>query len=498
MNTMQVKRQDFNSTSAAIEEIFEYLRSAISENHRIDQIERRLFDLFLAAGRASLEDIIIAAGDGDQGQQIESDDGQKLKRSADKRSRTYRSIFGSLKITRFVYSVGEKTKALVKPVDQRLGLPSDETSYVLEDWLSNLNVDLPFEAVSQWLKKVFKIDVSSKTGHRRIAKLGQYAEDFNEQRDPVSAHQEAAILVAQVDGKGLPIRSSFESRVEQDLGIKACKRPEHKNNYPKSSRRYQPGDKTKQRVMAGAFYSITPNPRTAAGVLSGEASKESPVNKRLWAELNLIVDDEISRGSVRVFESLLEERKQRDPEGTKPLICLMDGDRHLWKLQATYLPEAVGILDLYHVMEKLWLAAHCFYRDASIDAEHWVQRQLKLLLENKVDSVRGLIQRALNQKGLSKTKREQLKSVHRYFTEHRLRMQYGEYLKAGYPIGSGVIEGACKHIVGDRMCCTGMSWEYEGAQPMLDMRVTKLNAEWGSFINFRIETEQKQLYSQVA
>ena len=96
------------------------------------------------------------------------------------------------------------------------------------------------------------------------------------------------------------------------------------------------------------------------------------------------------------------------------------------------------------------------------------------------------------------TQRKQIQSVYRYLTTNRDRMWYGDYLAAGYPIGSGVIEGACKHVIGDRMCGAGMSWETEGAQPMLDLRVTKLNDQWDDLIKYRIRTEQEQLYNTAA
>ena len=176
----------------------------------------------------------------------------------------------------------------------------------------------------------------------------------------------------------------------------------------------------------------------------------------------------------------------------------MDGDRHLWSLQREYLPNAIGILDLFHVMEYLWLAAHCFHREASLEAEAWVDRHLKMLLENKVDCVRGLLMRAINQNKLNKTKLDHLKKSHRYFTTNRAWMQYRDYLAAGYPIASGVIEGACKHVIGDRMCRTGMRWEFEGAQPMLALRVAKLNQQWAKFIKYRIQAEQQLLYQAAA
>jgi hypothetical protein len=251
--------------------------------------------------------------------------------------------------------------------------------------------------------------------------------------------------------------------------------------------------------MAGAFYSIAANVRSPEDVLQGQSPTEAKItNKRLWAEMNLIGHEEVSRGAERVFESLAEEYAERDPKRKKTLVCLMDGDRHLWSLQQQHLPEAIEILDLFHVIEKLWLAAHCFHREASLEAERWVGRHLEMLLENKVDSVRGLLQRAINKKSLNSTKLEHLRSVYRYFSINRQRMQYGDYLAAGYPIGSGVIEGACKHVIGDRMCGTGMRWEFEGAQPMLDLRVTKLNEEWDELIAYRIRTEQERIYNVAA
>lgn len=286
----------------------------------------------------------------------------------------------------------------------------------------------------------------------------------------------------------------IEQRAHDELGIPLPRRPTPQKDYPKSKYCHVLGDRKTQRAIAGAFYSIETNVRTVQDVLQGQS--QVPIsNKRLWAEMNLIGQDEVSRGVQRVFESLAAERTQRDPQGKKTLVCLMDGDRHLWSLQQEYFPDAIAVLDLFHVMEYLWLASHCFHRESSLEAERWVGRHLNMLLENKVDCVRGLLQRAINGKSLNKTKLEHLAKVYRYFSTNRERMQYGDYLAAGYPIGSGVIEGACKHVIGDRMCGTGMRWEAEGAQPMLDLRVTKLNGEWDDFISYRIRAEQDLLYN---
>ena len=478
---------------SASQQIVNRIQRAHANSEPLDKLERDLVTEVMNLGHACLQDFIDAAGDGDSGEQMTTG-GQVIGRSQQKHRRVYRSVFGDFEIERYVYCRREKTKALAKPLDQKLGLPADEVSYVLEDWLGNLSVDIPFETATAWLKKTLGIDVKSSLAHRRVGKLGDYVEDFNEQREAVQAEDEKEILVALADGKGVPSRSSFEQRAHDELGIPLPRRPTPQKDYPKSKYCHVLGDRKTQRAIAGAFYSIETNVRTVQDVLQGQS--QVPIsNKRLWAEMNLIGQEEVSRGVQRVFESLAAERTQRDPQGKKTLVCLMDGDRHLWSLQQEYFPDAIAVLDLFHVMEYLWLASHCFHRESSLEAERWVERHLNMLLENKVDCVRGLLQRAINGKSLNKTKLEHLAKVYRDFSTNRERMQYGDYLAAGYPIGSGVIEGACKHVIGDRMCGTGMRWEAEGAQPMLDLRVTKLNGEWDDFISYRIRAEQDLLYN---
>ncbi len=85
-----------------------------------------------------------------------------------------------------------------------------------------------------------------------------------------------------------------------------------------------------------------------------------------------------------------------------------------------------------------------------------------------------------------------------YYANNRRHMRYDEYLAAGYPIGSGVAEGACRHVVKDRLEQTGMRWTVAGAQAMLHLRATYLNGQWNDFLNYRIETEQTKLYRRSA
>ena len=130
-------------------------------------------------------------------------------------------------------------------------------------------------------------------------------------------------------------------------------------------------------------------------------------------------------------------------------------------------------------------------------AHQWVEERLKRLLEGKVDAViRGLRYQA-TQRGLKGEKRKTVRGAAEYFERNRDRMKYDEYLAAGYPIGSGVVEGACRHLVKDRMERTGMRWLPSGAQAMLDLRATYLNGEWNAFWNFHVTQENERLYGKI-
>ena len=185
----------------------------------------------------------------------------------------------------------------------------------------------------------------------------------------------------------------------------------------------------------------------------------------------------------------------RNRKQAKQLVCLMDAQRSFRKLFGRF-EKVTPILDIYHVIERLWNAAHCFHPDCSLEAEQFVDRYLQMVLEGKAGYVMGVFKRFA--KELTKLKRKNLEKVITYLTNNRIYMKYDEYLRAGYPIGSGVVEGACRHVVKDRMERTGMRWEAEGAQTVLNLRTIYINGDWDAFIKHRIQTEQTALHGSAA
>ncbi len=460
-----------------------FVEQAAEERQRVDEVERELFTQLLAVGQTLLRAFVDSQGDGDVGAELEEGD-RRLRRLNDSRTRRYLSIFGELLISRRVYTCREGQKIERVPLDERLGLPAGEFSYVLEDWQQRLCVKESFAEAVTSLRTLLGVAPIGRAAEQMNQRMAQDAEAFQLQLAPPPDDEEGEILVATADGKGVPMRRPVPEPVH--------------NSHPRRGK----GEKANKKKMAyvGAVYSIDRFVRTADDVLDEicrrerAADRPQPQHKQLWAEMTRVTAEESSPGRERVFIEMAVACHHRDPQREKTLVCLMDGEKALWEMAGGWLPRAVGILDLFHVLERLWQAAYCFHPERSPEAEAFVSHRLRMLLAGKVGYVIGVLRRLHDQQFLTTAKRKTLNAVITYYENNRQHMRYDEYLAQGYPIGSGVAEGACRHLVKDRMEGTGMRWTVHGAQAMLHLRAIYLNGDWKAYMNYRIETEQARLY----
>ena len=144
--------------------------------------------------------------------------------------------------------------------------------------------------------------------------------------------------------------------------------------------------------------------------------------------------------------------------------------------------------------DKPWKGAHVFHPEGSARAEDGVTQRLQMLLEGKVGYVIGGLKKMVTKQGLKGPRKKMLNRIITYFSRNVTRMRYDHYLAAGYPIGSGVAEGACRHLVKDRLERTGMRWTVEGAQAILDLRSTYLNGDWSAYWSYYTDAEHQRLY----
>jgi hypothetical protein len=471
------------------DEVVTLVSDGVREGMPIHEVELKVFRRLLGAGHAALQLLVDSLGDGDLGEEHQLPDGRTVKRSPDVQKRPYVSIFGELDIKRYVYLEREGQKIELAAVDARLGLPEGKFSYVLQDWDQSFAMEQPFAKVNQTVERILGLKQHVDSLEHTNRKMAQKVESFHFSQEAPPADEEGAILVETADGKGIPIRQSADAPAIHDHG-----------------RRKGPKPGRKRMATIGAVYSIDPFHRTPDEVVASlfrdprqkqpKRSRPRPCHKRMRAILNHTnaAGEEID-GRASVFRWISGEMAQRHAEG-KPIVCIMDGEQSLWSMRDAVQEDIsmVDVLDLLHVTPRLWDAASVFYSRDSAAAENFVKDRVLRILRGEVGSVIRGLRRMGTTHGLHGKKSTDLKTICGYFEKNRHRMRYDEYLAAGYPIASGVIEGACRHVVKDRLERTGMNWIREGAQAMLDLRCVYLTDQWDEFNVFRIETETKRLY----
>lgn len=498
---MMAAEHEFGKVYGLISELEQYIDAKAREGERADRVERKVFEYLLKLGLEFLSSFFRQAGVGDVGETLERD-GETLKR-LELSKRKYSSIFGVLEVERFVYAQRKKKKTYA-PLDSELGLPDGVHSYVLQDWLTRFCIKDSFGDSVESLRTLLGVKVSKRTAEQLNEDLGGYVDSYRESQ-PTKFAEEEEILTVSADGKGVPIRSTLEERngLPETAWQRFHRKKQERQAVGRAKRRLSRGQVRVRKQMAyvGAVFTIQPQIRTSSDVLDEVVMKSSkdrprPINKRVQAIMSNYREGERINGQEVLFADLAKQVRQRDPRSKKKLVCLMDGQRSLWEQQREYLPRAVPIIDIFHVSERLWEAAYCFHKQSSAEAEEMVCHYFKMLLDGKVDAVIRSLQ--ARKRSLTKAKKTTLDSVIKYYKNNRQYMKYDEYLRQGYPIGSGAIEGACRHLVKDRMERTGMRWEIDGAQAMLNTRSAHINDEWDDLIEFRIQKQQERLYAQTA
>ena len=467
----------------------DFVQQAARDGQRIDTVEREVFRQLLSLGHTLLSAFVADQGDGDLGPEVTTPEGHTARRLTERHDRRYVSIFGELVISRVVYGTREGQKIERVPLDGRLGLPEGDFSYVLEDWGQRLCLKESFAEAGQSLGMLLGLRLGTRALEQMNRAVAGDAPSFQDSLEPPPACEEGPLMVVTADGKGVPMR-----------------RPEEEDG-PRPHHRRTKGEKANKKRMAcvGAVYSIDPFVRRAEDiideVLRDKRSKDRPrpQHKHVWAELTREFEGEPPvTAKEGLFCHLTAELTARNLGHDRPVICLMDGERALWDAQAVYFPEAVGVLDLFHVLERLWAVAHCFHKEGSDESKEFVEQRLRDLLQGRVGYVISGLRRRLKAEKLSGQRRKVVASALEYLGNNKEHMRYDEYLARGYPIGSGVAEGACRHLVKDRMEQTGMRWTVAGAQAMLHVRALYLNDQWEEYLEHRVEREQARLYGRTA
>ena len=478
-----------------MQEMIGFLHSAFEQGQAAHEVEEGIWRGVLAMGRQAFGIFLELLGDGDEGEQVCLEDGRMVRRFSQLHQREYLSVFGSFELYRTVYGSREGQKIEHVPLDERLRLPAGKLSYLLQDWDQGLVVEMPFEKVSGTLERMLGFKQSVHTLERNQREMAQAAEGFWQARPAPPAEQEGELLVCTADGKGVPMRGA---------GVVA-----HGVEPPTSSG-IRPG--TKKMALIGSVYSVDPYVRTPDEVLEAlfresprgksPPARPKPCFKSVRASLQRDEADSTEPQTQEIFGWIAQQAARRNPGGEKPLILLMDGQQSLWDAGLQYLPqntEAVtDILDLLHATGYLWEAAHLFHPKGSEAARRFAKEQIRRILHGEVNAVIHSLRWQGTYHKLKGKRLETLEGICGYLRNNAHRMAYDVYLEHGFPIASGVIEGACRCVVKDRMERSGMRWVMSGARAMLNMRCIYLSDLWEQFTKFRIRRESQRLYPRYA
>jgi hypothetical protein len=215
--------------------------------------------------------------------------------------------------------------------------------------------------------------------------------------------------------------------------------------------------------------------------------RSGPQHKQLWGTL---------QGKAAALDRLQREVAQRDGDPIEHRVMLCDGDPSLQSQLQERLPHFTLILDFIHVYERLWQVASTLYGQDSADRLPWVMTQTRRLLEGQAACLAATFRQLAQANGCSTSQQAVLLKAANYYETNQQFMDYAVYLANGWPIASGVIEGACRHFVKDRLELSGMRWSLEGAESLLHLRAVAENQDWQDYHRFRQQQRQQRLYNR--
>jgi hypothetical protein len=403
-------------------------------------------------------------------------------------SRGLMTVFGPVTVTRMAYRALEARN--LYPADGLLNLPAGLHSHGLRRLAALEAVRGSFEAAGAAIER----ETGVRVGKRQLEELAQAAavdvEAFYAARRPQPAPDR--LLVMQFDGKGIVM---IPSALRQATA-KAAARAERK-----LATRLSAGEKNGRKRMAelAAVYDTVPVPRTPAEIIGKPGTTTGAARRRRapratgkW--LTASITDDIDA----VVAAGFDEATRRDRKHERTWIVLLDGNRtQIDAVTAEAKRRGVTVhilLDLIHVLEYLWKAAWSFFCQGDPAAETWVAEQATKILEGKAAQVAAGIRRRATRFGYKPAERAGADACANYLTNKQPYLGYDTALAAGWPIATGVIEGAARHLVKDRMDITGARWGLASAEAILRLRALVTNGDFDAYWAFHLQQEHHRVH----
>lgn len=482
------KAEAYVSAREQLDSLIEQLRAPQTQRMTEDQLE----NLIETEGRELLRRLLQAHLD-------ERGPGKVSEPVIDRNNREHthqrlesweiKSIFGDVTLDRQSY--GGRGLENLRPLDAELNLPQKHYSHTLQRRIGIAVAKGSYDEAVATIAEMNGVKVGKRQAEEAAIEAARDFDLFYETQRAQTVRQVKAtseILALQMDGKGIRM-------LQADLREQT--RQEAEKRTPRLDHRRSKGEKshTKRMSTVASIYTIAPFVRVPEDIVRELKPKNEPLparprpeDKRVWASLE--------HSPETIVGQMFEEAKRRDPKQTKQWVAVVDGNKTQIKLlEATAAKEGrqvTIILDLIHVLEYLWDAAWAFHEEGDPNAEVWVQERLVDILLGNSSHVAAGIRRSATLRELSAKDREPVDSCADYLINYRKFLHYDQYLAAGYPIATGVIEGACRYLVKDRMDITGARWSLIGAESVLKLRSLLASDDFDEYWEFHLRQEYQR------
>lgn len=462
----------------AFRDLERWLSGQAAQAAGLSQLERESERRGREILRLALQAHIDARGEGDVGEAIVVVGEQESVRLAHKRlgTRPLVTLFGEVRVTRVGY--GAPGREAIHPLDAELMLPGRLWSYECQRRLIRAVICGPFDEAITLVAEMTGTTVPKRSAEQLVQEAAVDFETFYAARAAQTiAPADGEILVGAIDCKGIPmVKVAGAGRVvRRGKGEKANK---------------------KKMATVAAVHSQPPIVRTPKEVIdslfhSGQACEQrpkrpKPSHKRVWASL--------TAGKDAFINDVKAEMTRRDPQHERTWVIVTDGERALQRRVIASFENVTLVLDLLHVLEKLWKVAHALHAEGSPEAEAFVKARTERILCGMAGQVVKGLRQTVTKRRLTGQKANTIHGVCDYLYRNRERMRYDEYLRNGWPIASGTVEGACKNLIRDRFERSGMRWTIPTAEALLKLRAAHLSGDLEDYWQHHVKHDQQRLY----
>lgn len=451
------------------ENMLEYVTGEQARRATADDTERGLFKMLMQMGFKLLRLFFIMRSQAASRKPLKAADGNEWPYHREMQ-RTYFSIFGKVGFMRpYFYRKGAGGRT---PLDEELSLGEDCYSDLVREIHDYLSVYGVYHKSCDILERVLGLRLSTRVVQTNLGEDAAEVAAYYAQKPAPPAEREANILVIQADGKGIPMILEKTASEKARLG----KGEKHGR---------------KKEAVVTTVYTIDAFVRTPEQVVASYYDKihayhpPKPQNKYLWATLD---------GKDIALDRLAKQVTSRLGDHLHHKIALCDGCEALQSRIAKQFCDFTLILDFIHANEYLWKVANVLLGETNEQRFEWMKAHTLQLLSGQTEQLIAEFRCLANQPKMNTTKRTQLLKTANYFERNLPFMNYPVYLSKGWPIASGVIEGACRHFVKDRCELSGMRWLQTGAENLLHLRAVAENDDWEDYHLFRKQQRHLRLY----